>query len=177
MPSKNSNIGWTDNEDVQERFWEKVDKETGSGCWEWTGASNERGYGRVRINDTLRYAHRAAHQFENGPLENSPQVNHHCDNPACVRPDHLYAGDQKENIADAIEHGDLLKSRARGQEHGKSVLDEEQVREIRRLYDSGEHSQRDLSNRFDVSKGAIQDVVEWKTWTHLDDQGGESNAN
>jgi hypothetical protein len=170
MPTTDTAIGWTDDEDVQERFWANFD-DSGSGCWEWTGGSNEPGYGRIRIQDKLRYAHRVAYQLECGPLDDGEQVNHHCDNPACVRPGHLFAGDQKQNVEDAIEYGDLLESRVRGPENGKSKLAEDQVREIRRDYAEEVHSQRELASKFGVSRGAIQSIVDRETWQHVD--GGD----
>ena len=56
----------------------------------------------------------------------------------------------------------------RGESHVNSVLSEEDVREIRKLYESTDISQQSLASKFDVSKGTIQNIVQGKTWTHVE---------
>lgn len=96
----------------EERFWEKVKKT--SGCWGWTGHRSGSGYGRLRgpvdTGSVQIYAHRASYEINIGPIPDEMLVCHHCDNPQCVRPEHLFLGTQKEN------HQDMLsKKRGRGQ--------------------------------------------------------------
>jgi len=171
-----TNIAWTDEtskEEVEDRIQDKYEINEDTGCWEWTAAQNDPGYGRIRIEDTLRYAHRVSFRLYNGDLDDNEQVNHRCHNPRCINPDHLYSGTQQENIEDARERGTLLESRARGPDHPRTVLTEDDVREIRRLYKKTDHTQRSLASQFDVSKGAIQDILERKTWDHIDDGGSQ----
>ena len=94
---------------AEERFWEKVEKS--EGCWLWTGTCS-RGYGNLRVgslaNGTRRKvtAHRFSFELHNGkPAEG--HVCHHCDNPLCVRPDHLYDGTPADNSRDAKVRGRL----------------------------------------------------------------------
>lgn len=83
-------------------FWNKVKKS--SECWEWTGSINQHGYGNFRSrtffpNDIL--AHRIAwHIYHGGPPPKGIGVLHKCDNPKCVRFDHLFLGDQFSNMRD-----------------------------------------------------------------------------
>lgn len=80
-----------------------------SGCWLWTGHCDRGGYGKVRHGSQMKLAHRRAYeisrQTELGPRQ---VVCHRCDTPGCVRPDHLEAGTQAENLRQAITRGRRL---------------------------------------------------------------------
>ena len=80
---------------------------TEPGCWEWQGALTQHGYGRMSWRDRIYRTHRlAAHLWLGLPLEESTvKVCHHCDNPPCFNPEHLYLGDQKSNVADMVARG------------------------------------------------------------------------
>jgi hypothetical protein len=60
---------------------------------------------------TPQRVHRIAWQLHFGPIPFGKQINHHCDNGLCVRPDHLYLGTQAQNMRDAAERGRLLGRR------------------------------------------------------------------
>lgn len=83
-------------------FWDNVRKVPG-GCWEWTGVIVY-GYGKWRN----RGAHRVALETYLGrQLRRDEFACHSCDNPPCVRPDHLYVGDALKNLQDARDRGRL----------------------------------------------------------------------
>lgn len=87
-----------------DRFWAKVVK--GDGCWEWQGARDRKGYGVCAIgNRRTATAHRWLYEQTHGELPDHIYVCHHCDNPRCVRPDHLFIGTAKDNAHDAIQKG------------------------------------------------------------------------
>lgn len=77
-----------------ERFWSKVEKTRG--CWVWTGAKTRDGYGRFRVSGKEVIASRFVYEEEYGELEPGVKVGHTCENPSCVRLDHLYAGSVQE---------------------------------------------------------------------------------
>src|SRR5687768_10841545 len=71
------------------RFWPKV--RVTETCWEWQGHVTRNGYGRFRVTDESRLAHRYSYEFFNGELPEGMVVDHLCSNKRCVNPDHLEA--------------------------------------------------------------------------------------
>jgi hypothetical protein len=92
-----------DGKTFEQRFWERVDK---SGeCWLWTGATFRRGYGAVKREGKQLKAHRVAWEMHFGRLPQGALIMHHCDNPPCVRPQHLFPGTPADNMADKVTKG------------------------------------------------------------------------
>jgi hypothetical protein len=78
---------------------------TPSGCREWR-LSKARGYGQIEWRGKMRRAHRLALFLVAGPPPpDKPFALHHCDNPACIASEHLYWGDQFDNMADREVRG------------------------------------------------------------------------
>ena len=98
---------------LAEYFWNRVPYR-GDGCWEWSGPFNSYGYGRIYFKRAAIMAHRASVIINDGIDAIPPGMNvcHHCDNPRCVRRDHLFLGTQKENLLDGWRKG-RMKSNAR----------------------------------------------------------------
>lgn len=89
------------------RFWSNVKKTRG--CWWWVGAKFSNGYGRFWASKEY-LAHRASWLLINGSVPKGLHVLHHCDNPSCVRPEHLFLGTQKDNMID-------MRIKGRGDKH------------------------------------------------------------
>jgi hypothetical protein len=120
---------------LRERFRAKIFK---SGeCWLFTGYCNQEGYGRIKVQGRLRQASHVAWFLKYGVWP-TKQLNHTCDNPACIKIGHMYEGTQKENIADML---------ARGRES----------RMIKHIVEfEGERlTWRQLSERLGVTRGAL----------------------
>lgn len=90
----------------EDRFWAKVDRSDADGCWEWTAHRSPKGYGAFTITgQTPTRAHRYAYTITYGPIPDGLMVLHACDNPPCVRPDHLWLGTASDNMRDAYTKG------------------------------------------------------------------------
>lgn len=146
------------------RFWEKVDR-SGDGCWEWQGdMSGGHGYGRIMINGRRMLAHRLVYELEVGEIPDGLCVCHHCDNPRCCRPDHLFLGTHVENMADMVTKG-RRKGINNGEGNGRAQITEGDVREIRRL--RGTLPTRELGARYGLTSATISKIQLKQTWAHV----------
>jgi len=82
--------------DERERFWFLVEKT--DSCWIWRGTLHNQGHGRFSARSTMYFAHRISYEMVNGPIPDDLVIDHKCWNRACVRPDHLRAVTQMENM-------------------------------------------------------------------------------
>jgi hypothetical protein len=87
-------------EEFPAHFWAKVNMPA-VGCWEWQASkTGGGGYGAVGVNGKSTSAHRVSYELFYGPILNNLLVRHTCDNPSCVRPDHLTLGTYSDNMRD-----------------------------------------------------------------------------
>jgi hypothetical protein len=86
------------------RLWDRVEK-TASGCWVFGGARDRKGYGRIGFRGTNWHAARVAWTLTYGEIPPRTMVLHHCDNPPCIRPEHLFLGTAQDNSDDAWQKG------------------------------------------------------------------------
>lgn len=146
---------------IEAGFWAAIQKT--DDCWIWTKTRTKAGYGVYRA----RYAHRLSYEKHHGPIPDGLHVCHTCDNPACVRPDHLFLGTAKDNRDDMVQKG--RAPNLKGENHGKAKLTEDNVREIRRLYGRKKQrpTQTELAERYCVTRSAIREIVTGRNWSHL----------
>lgn len=70
----------------------------GDGCWEWLGAKQPSGYGKMYWDYKTLLAHRVVYELVRGPIPEGLQLDHLCRNPSCVNPSHLEAVTARENV-------------------------------------------------------------------------------
>lgn len=94
---------------------------TETGCREYTGWRNQSGYGRIKVAGKMPYAHRVAYEVWVGPVPEGLCVCHHCDNPACINPDHLFVGTATDNMRDMWAKGRGNITAARNADRGAGM--------------------------------------------------------
>lgn len=151
----------------EERFWAKVRKT--DDCWEWTGTCAPFGYGvlysgpRGQVHSEV--AHRVSWELHFGPIPAGLNVCHHCDNPPCVRPDHLFVGTQADNVRDRDAKGRHWTHR--GMLVGTAKLTDAQVRDMRVRRSEGALL-REIAVEFGTSVGNVQTIVTRHSWRHVE---------
>jgi len=136
-------------------------------CWEWNGANDGR-YGIVWLNGRNHKAHRVAYVLAYGQIPNDLMVLHHCDNPRCVRPDHLFLGTQSDNLIDCSKKGrNGAKTHperlACGIDNGASKLTQEQVVEMRYRAATGETYSK-LAREYPVNAETVRRICRGLMW-------------
>lgn len=158
------------------RFWRCVQKADGDACWVWTGPKLNSGYGVMRVNHKAMGAHRYSYELNVGPLEPNKVICHKCDNPICVRPDHLFQGTHRDNILDMHakgranlqigdknwrrRHPDLVP---KGQDHHRALLTNEEAKLARVLYSQGV-TQATIAEELRVDNTTISNIVRDKIY-------------
>lgn len=152
---------------LEHRFWAKVDiVDDDTSCWEWAAFRHPDGYGQFQYDGRSVNAQRIALMLTTGTI---PGVAcHHCDNPPCVRPSHLYDGDSLSNSADRVSRGRAKgKIDQRGEANDSAVLTEALVIEARHRVLAGERTTA-LAREYGVKYPTLSYAVTGKTWAHLD---------
>lgn len=128
-------------------FWDCV--VFSDGCWIWKGRLDRHGYGKWYLNKRLRIAHRVAWEMAYGPIPDGLFACHHCDNPACVRPDHIFLGTALDNQRDRI---------MKGRPGAKTSLTNDEVRALR-----ADHAARvplkELERRYRIGHTQVWRIV------------------
>jgi len=133
-----------------------------TGCWNVIShVPNSTGYVQVRRNDQQILAHRYSWELTYGLVPEGLFVCHHCDNPICINPEHLFLGTSADNRQDAMQKERLPC----GENHGRHKLTEADVRAIRADRIS---SQRALAREYGVSHSNICAIKTGATWGWLE---------
>lgn len=156
-------------------------EEVSGGCRVWMGRRDRKNYGLFYWGGKRFGAHRAAWVIAYGEIPEGLCVCHRCDNPPCVRLDHLFLGTVKENTRDACEKGRMHygdshglrkhpERAARGERHGSAKLTATDVADMRRLAAEGSVTQREIAKRFGVTFQTVSQIIARKAWKHVPEQ-------
>lgn len=153
---------------MDKRFLDRVNK-SDSGCWNWTGAVNHFGYGKLHLGKKRWVmAHRYSYEMVHGPLPTDTDhrrgavgtcVLHRCDNPRCVNPDHLYTGTVTENNADKLRKKRHSWAKLTGEANPATKYTDELVAAFKREYADGLLSKGALARKYGISWGQARRIL------------------
>ncbi len=146
-------------QDVQRRFWAKVD--TSGECWEWT-ACLVGGYGAFGVDGMSARSHRVSWEIAHGPIPHGLLVCHKCDNPKCVRPEHLFLGTTADNVADKWRKG----RGPCGEKSGTAKLSEADVLSIHSRFKAGE-TRAEIAAGYGLDVTTIAKIITGRNWAHV----------
>jgi hypothetical protein len=132
-------------------FEDRYMPEPNTGCWLWIGGWDSDGYGMIGKKTK---AHRYSYETFVGPIPEGLHVCHKCDTPCCVNPQHLFVGTHAENHRDCARKGRSARAK----------ITWAQAAEMRRLYATGEYSQRELGLMFGIGVTAARNCINGETW-------------
>lgn len=153
-------------EELLEAFWSKVDKRGEDECWNWTAARDKRkGYGLFgtkKISKSTK-AHRISWELVHGPAPDGMSVCHHCDNPPCVNPKHLFLGTNYDNVLDKLSKNRQQK----GEDFPSAILTERAVVEVFELNQLGMNNE-EIGRVIGVGSTTISHILRGHDWKHVD---------
>lgn len=161
---------------ISDRLSSKYTVNSYTGCWEWTGAIDNKGYGIIHTyGNSKGRAHRVSWEITHGEINNNLCVCHSCDNPKCINPDHLFLGTIADNNRDMAAKGrnrwsdaflTSKKKSPQGERHGMSKLNTRDVIKIRNCFENGV-TMKELAILYDVGHSHICSIVRRKSWRHI----------
>ncbi len=149
------------NKTLRQLFYDRTNKRGTDECWEWIGWRDAAGYGGLNAFGQRYTAHRLSWLLHFGPIPENQFICHHCDNPSCVNPVHLFSGSPSDNSKDASRKGVF-----HGERNHQSKLTAVEVRLIRKRLSDGIRVGQ-LAKEFKVSHGAISMIGSRKRWSFI----------
>lgn len=150
------------------KFWEKVDIKSENECWEWRASRSKKGYGSFWLslgnsNSKLIPAHRMAYALQYNLIIIPPDmcVLHHCDNPPCCNPNHLFLGTNNDNVQDKVRKGRM--NPLKGEKNPCARLTEDDILSIRKSRANGETCVS-IAKRYSMTSANISHIARGKGW-------------
>lgn len=159
--------------ELSARFWSKVDRRGQNECWPWLAAvrRKDEGYGAFWFQGRHVPASRMAFTLKYGAPQDGAEICHRCDNPQCCNPAHLFAGTRQQNNADKVQK----RRHVRGSRINTAVLQEDDVREIRRIAAELKEQRgkywgaKEVAERYGVTPEHLRAIVRGESWKGVDD--------
>lgn len=145
-----------------QRFWARVEKH--NGCWIWRGGKDRKGYGKTTWPTKRNvHTHVLAWFLTHGkwPMQ---CILHHCDNPPCCNPEHLFEGTHRDNAQDRQRKERSNTWKISGENNYHASVTNQQAAEIRLLYASGHYSQYALARMYATSRNVVYCIVHNKKY-------------
>ena len=159
MKSRRFKSIWS--EGFAEYFWSLVIPCPASGCWNWSKSTNKDGYGQLKAGGRMWVASRLAITLHLGYEIDGKLACHHCDNPRCCNPSHIYAGTKADNARDKATRG--RENARQGSENHFAKLTEAEVEEIKRLALDGVGN-AEIAARFGIHHSTVWLIKTGRTW-------------
>lgn len=148
-------------EQIQDFILSRVQVDA-SGCFNWLGSKNTKGYGTLSLYGRNVKAYRASFAVFRREIPDGMSVCHKCDNRACVNPAHLFLGTQTDNMHDAA----TKQRMSNGSRHSRTGLSESDVIAILEMYKGGS-SVREAANRFGIKPQLARNIIKGATWRYV----------
>lgn len=149
------------------RFWAKVDIRGEDECWPWLASGLPNGRGIFFWRGKATYAYRVALELDGRPPGPDEHACHHCDNPNCVNPRHLFVGTRSDNMRDAWTKSRGVRQRYVGETHPRATITEDTVRAIRSDGATGLLTRRQIAARHGCTVHVVTDILRGKNWRHV----------
>lgn len=135
-----------------------------TGCLVWQGCKIGHGYGQIRYKKKRFVVHRLVWELAKGSIPKGLELCHACDNPACVRLDHLFLGTHLDNMRDCKQKGRY--NAPKGENAYQAKLTNEIVRRARQKHLEGQ-TITSLAKQFGVKMSTMQEAIKGRTWRHV----------
>lgn len=134
---------------ILHRLWPKIILSP-TGCWEWSAAKTDGGYGLFSVKGKTTYIHRFMWWLSRGVEPRNLHVRHTCDNPSCLNPKHLKLGTPLDNAADRLASG----------------LTKKGVREIKAKAKAGV-PRKELADEYGVALDTVFRIISGRSYGHI----------
>jgi hypothetical protein len=166
---------------VIDRIYEKIIKDSNTGCWNFIGATNkEKGYGLIKIENRTVRVHRYIWWYfmlrDSISWKNfiesylGLEVCHKCDNTICINPEHLFIGTHLDNIRDCRNKKRIVLPKIHGEQRYNAKLTESQVLEIYKM----EGSNKKIAEIFCIDASLVSRIKSGESWKWLTKKKGDS---
>lgn len=161
-PVASPNQAITRNDILKQRLLSRREIDPVDGCWNYTGYTNPKHYGKIHHDGKVDRVHRLSYELFVGPIPPGLFVLHSCKSRRCFNPEHLGTGTHQENMDQMVSQGRSCG----GERHPRARLTEAMVIEIRRLAATGTNV-RDLARCFSIQPYYANKIIRCEAWKHI----------